>query len=486
MRGQRIRACVQQSFAGQVRRDSVKIVSALIPVGDSTAPTSKPEVDMPNDTRRTHLVLVPGFGGFDALGQLTYYAGVTSSFQRWQSIHDDRQVALHQFENLPTASVRTRALALRDFLDTRTSRGEFAVGDRLALIGHSTGGLDIRQLLVNLDPPTFADAAPDPTGGTRTSDEQILAKVQRLVFLSVPQRGANIADCVRTREWLVHKQIEGLALAVRASHAFEFLSDLERQLLQLNLGSTPQLVVAFRDAVRETIEPSHPRTAKQQYGAALARQAYGELNGWLGNVQADFFAIDDLACIGKPNTLPTPARYDDALRARELAAWAQRGIDTLSFATTSPPPLGQRPSTAVLGPLQDDLRLLKSAGQNDPNTDFVYRLAYAACAVGPFQVIASNGSAIDRQGVAHSFEAWQNDGVVNTASMLWPNAAATRLVVADHGDIIGHYQATGPVRASEQALGRPNHSYDILRSNAGFDDVTFEQTWHDVFDFCAR
>jgi hypothetical protein len=31
---------------------------------------------------RTHVVLVPGFVGFDALGQLENYAGVTDVFQR--------------------------------------------------------------------------------------------------------------------------------------------------------------------------------------------------------------------------------------------------------------------------------------------------------------------------------------------------------------------------------------------------------------------
>ena len=33
---------------------------------------------------RCHIVLVPGFGGFDALGQVEYYAGITRLFQQWK------------------------------------------------------------------------------------------------------------------------------------------------------------------------------------------------------------------------------------------------------------------------------------------------------------------------------------------------------------------------------------------------------------------
>lgn len=59
---------------------------------------------------RTHVVLVPGFGGFDALGRLNYYYGTTPLFARAKK----RGAALHYFENLPTASVCTRWLEHTD------------------------------------------------------------------------------------------------------------------------------------------------------------------------------------------------------------------------------------------------------------------------------------------------------------------------------------------------------------------------------------
>jgi hypothetical protein len=34
--------------------------------------------------RHTHIVLVPGFGAFDALGRVEYYSGITRLFWEWR------------------------------------------------------------------------------------------------------------------------------------------------------------------------------------------------------------------------------------------------------------------------------------------------------------------------------------------------------------------------------------------------------------------
>src|ERR1017187_7234056 len=124
---------------------------------------------------RHHIVLVPGFAGFDALGQLEYYAGVTPQFRDWQA----------------------RAWRLRNYLAKRILRGEIAPGDTLALVGHSTGGLDIRRLICDLaDEPSqhlWFDGVRDPD----VTPREILRMIHHVVFLSVPQWGTNLADWVR-------------------------------------------------------------------------------------------------------------------------------------------------------------------------------------------------------------------------------------------------------------------------------------------------
>lgn len=94
---------------------------------------------------RYHVVLIPGFGGFDALGQLEFYFGITLVFQATNT-----GSVLHYFDNLPTAAVVTRASRLRRYLAKRIVRGEIREGARITLVGHSTGGLDIRQLISDL------------------------------------------------------------------------------------------------------------------------------------------------------------------------------------------------------------------------------------------------------------------------------------------------------------------------------------------------
>ena len=101
--------------------------------------------------QRFHVVLTPGFAGFDALGQLEYYCGITPLFQTGLS---GNQV-LHYFDNFPTAAVVTRATRLRSYLAKRIARGEIASRDEVTLVGHSTGGLDMSS-----------SRAPSPTCAT--------------------------------------------------------------------------------------------------------------------------------------------------------------------------------------------------------------------------------------------------------------------------------------------------------------------------------
>ena len=77
---------------------------------------------------------------------------------------------------------------------------------------------------------------------------------------------------------------------------------------------------------------------------------------------------------------------------------------------------------------------------------------------------------------------WDNDGIVNAASMLWPDGLDTRLVHADHGDIIGHFA----LLPAKDGTERQYHTYDLLGSASQFDQPAFEKVWTDVFAFCVE
>jgi triacylglycerol lipase len=239
---------------------------------------------------RTHVVLVPGFGGFDALGELRYYNGVTERLQAWNTGRDS-QLALHYFDNLPTAGVETRAKRLRRFLAKLVERDIVQGGDRIVLGGHSTGGLDIRKVLRDLD---------------LAGEAELLDRIHKVAFLSVPHRGTNIADWVkrhgRARELLV----EAFRLTVRTemdlpSRLMRLWGAAEPHLPQLPqfvdkitkwlVPGTSQLIAALED-VRCDFQPHDPHDPLEQADARLARS---EVSLWVDDIDHDFFAIDDLA-----------------------------------------------------------------------------------------------------------------------------------------------------------------------------------------------
>jgi hypothetical protein len=139
-------------------------------------------------------------------------------------------------------------------------------------------------------------------------------------------------------------------------------------------------------------------------------------------------------------SMPGLARATDEERAREQSLWRRHGIDVRSYAS-----VGRRPwPTLPAHPsrIQPLARVLTDALKRPPSSDAVYQLGYSACAAGPFAKAMQECRArlFDDPARVRVLESWDNDGVVNTASMLWPNGDDTRLIEADHGDVIGHYE----------------------------------------------
>jgi hypothetical protein len=120
-------------------------------------------------------------------------------------------------------------------------------------------------------------------------------------------------------------------------------------------------------------------------------------------------------------------------------------------------------------------------GALSPGTDIVYRTCYRACAGGPFQKPVLRGklkrslAGAPRQRI----EVWDNDGIVNTLSMLWPKGENV-VVPADHMDIVGQYRAV----PAERGGGRRYRAYDLLKSQSGFGDKMFKEVWEEIFAFC--
>ena len=437
-------------------------------------------------SKRFHIVLIPGFGGFDALGQVEYYAGVTPVFQKWQA--GKPAVVLHYFDNFPTAAVVTRATRLRSYLAKRMARGEIAPGDEVSLVGHSTGGLDIRCLMSELrgsDEGTEPHERSEPfyvDGGAVVRPRDLLACVHRIVFLSVPHWGTNIADWVRTHAVWREAVVAELRAAVAGTQVF-ILDRIEEQIAGGAACLTgAELLLAVQDALSEANEGNGDRNAVR---TAEAHEAASALALYLRHMASDFRVIDDLTSKRPPGGPLSPAHFNDDERMKELALWDRRHVKTLSFAT-----LGSRPFRFPAGRPAPVWELAKLCTYPEvakdielsEGTDIAYRLCYRACAGGPFRQPALNGNVSRRLGRCprRPLELWDNDGIVNTASMLWPRGENV-LVAGDHLDIVGHYRL---VRA-EHGGGRKYQSYDSLKSMPAFTGEMFSEIWTEIFDFCS-
>ena len=427
-------------------------------------------------SRRSHLVLIPGFAGFDALGQLEYYGGLTELFNNLRANNE----VLHYFDNFPTAAVITRARRLREYLAKRMARGEISTGDEVTLIGHSTGGLDIRLLFSDLY-KLKENKKSIEVDGVDVEAKDLIDHIRRVVFLSVPHRGTNIADWAKTH-WLLRKTVvENLRAAVAGSQ----LSPMERieSAIAANTASITgaQIYRAVQDALEEANEDNGEQTP---FRKAEAHEAASELALYLRHMASDFRAIDDLTSrapqinkrAGKPES---PAHF--SVGDRKTEENRLRDISFLSYVT-----LGKRPfrfDSERPAPLWDLAKpwTYPEIGKDDTmssGTDFMYRACYRACAGGPFVAPKEIRDEADSVSPKQTIEVWDNDGIVNTLSMFWP-LGANVLVHADHMDIVGQYRP----EPANRGAGRKYRTYDLLKSDSGFDEEAFHDVWTDIFKF---
>jgi triacylglycerol lipase len=487
---------------------------------------------------RLHVVLVPGFGGFDALGQIEYYPGTSKVAEDWRSRVDPEtrsRVVLHYFDNLPTAGVRTRAHRLKRYLTDRCLWNAFQAGDKIALVGHSTGGLDIRELLLELDrvlttPGYPADWEPDAWLDEQASARRLRAMIKRVVFLSVPQRGTNSADWLRSVRVLRKATIASFKGLVDLADGSLLEKPQARTAALLQLArrglpdwltrsiddALPDLFSAIADVLAEVAE----RGSGDPVRAARARESLANLNLWLDQTHGDFLAIDDLCCeapgggllgrvLWRAATLVSStarsndqdvtslARRSKEERERERKSWRDNEIEVLSFATRGRPPGPDLTDSPHVRSYRGLLKLLGVPGVG--RTDGPYRLVFHACAAGPFMKVRAKkiergepdyqtgATLFDEHGEgarqpASAIASWHNDGIVNTASMLWPCGIDTLLVAADHADIIGHFEQKRP---PHRTAPRKYRAYDIFGSDSGFREDVFVRVWERVFDHCV-
>lgn len=394
------------------------------------------------DVPRTHFVLVPGFGGFDALGSLQYYHGVTEALRGWKGAMYDAPLTLHYFPNVPTAAIETRARLLLDWLLERYKRGilRLSRGDSLHLVGHSTGGMDIRWMMKLLH-----DHAAHAADGAQVEElpaELFIKSISSVQFLSTPHRGSNLAHLF-TR-WSGELQLLAAVLyetcrALRLPGSRFLASSIKR------LGWS----AGWIDALLDTTSLLGSFDSTDGLVRARARASYFDTLKWLNDASDDFGAMADL----------DPGRHaEDPIHAK-IFRTTYGHVRVRSIVTRAEP----HPSA----PDWDLFKICHRWTAHNPGAELG-----PDCSVR--RLDAAGSVALGR---AH------NDGIVNSVSMVWPTPEESVYVDADHADIIGHYGDSDAPHEDVVSPDRNYKRYGLLMSSSGFDRERFLDVWRSVRGF---
>jgi triacylglycerol lipase len=369
--------------------------------------------------KECHIYLVPGFFGFNTLGSFDYFRGVSATLRR-ELLRYGLRARIHECATRPTGFVKYRARELaRQISNTSPADAE------LHLIGHSTGGLDVRQLLT----PHFSDSDSEPR-----IDASIAMRTRSAILVSTPHRGTPMANF-----WL---GIEGRkTLRLLASQAST------RGRLAIYAGAKLLSIAAkLDDVVAEGTLDLLSRNLLRH----IRLDANDKLWVFLREIAADQGSMVLL-------TSDWMDHFNETVKDNPAVFYG-------SIVSASPPPLGRgvfkilrrRPLTLSVG----------------------YALLYNIVVHTPHQPSQTPLDPELKRQVAHALpfrlDEQTNDGIVPTLSQ--PYGAVIDTVVADHLDIVGQFN-----RPEEGKGGS-----DWLPSGSNFGEQTFNRVWQNVAARIAR
>ncbi len=368
---------------------------------------------------RQHVLLVPGFFGFANLGDFAYFGHVRDFFARYlrrRGIAGEVVVV----QTFPTASLRRRAVRVLETIAELVDGHEDGV---VHLVGHSSGGLDVRLL-----------TAPEVQLPTTLDVDRYARRVKTVVMLSSPHRGSPLATALSS---VLGAQILKLISLVT--------------IYTLRTGRVPIAAVFY--LVRLLSLPNLPIAAGTLLNN-IYRDLLSDFSGDRREALEQFMVTvgDDQELLSQV----TPAGMD----LFNATTFDRPGVRYGSVVTCARKP-GVRTSLSVgLSPLRQATHLLFTA----------FHRITAGMPSTPIGLTYSQERALvrayDRLPTLRD-----NDGMVPTLSQAW--GEIIHATWGDHLDAIGHFYLPTHV---------PPH-FDWLNSGQRFTLEEFERIWLDVVRF---
>lgn len=349
---------------------------------------------------------VPGMFGFGRLGAFDYFTHVRAGLEERFRAAGVPVV----FENVPappTSSLRRRTLILAETI-SRTAAGN---DGPLHLVGHSTGGLDVRLLL---SPSIRLGIAPDAL--------RFRGRVCTAVTINTPHYGTPLAAFFAT--------VSGNRLL----YAISLLTVLSLSLGKPSLAIFSRLLASV-GGIDNLFDGDLKVFSRLSASILLyvGDDARKEITHYLGHITEDQGAI--IQIMPEAMDLFNAATEDDS-RVRYA-----------SVASAAPPPLSLRTVRSIRSPYAALTAALYST---------LYELTSQTPKVYPYAEPSALQAQLLRNGIELPVTNTSNDGVVPTLSMLWGDLIWTG--EADHLDVLGHFH-------DDQ---KPKVHTDWVTSGAGF------------------
>ena len=365
---------------------------------------------------RRQVYLVPGFFGYSRLGGLNYFMRVREVLEAALA-RRGIEAEVYECATQPTGSIRNRTTRLMD--EIKGYGGLEA--DEIHLVGHSTGGLDIRLLAT-------------PGVRIRRDDvgKRIADKVRSVITMATPHFGTPLATIFTTvpgRNLL--ELLTSLALSRPGRLGIYFSSKLATAIARFDdrfgLKDTPLDYAVGKLLQYITRNPNDP------------------IWTFLREVSKDQGAIIQL----------TP-----------------EGLDLFNAAVIDRPGIEYR-SIVAAAPPASIKKLVSLMARDRAPTPLLFRLLYALAArehpAYPYPSPAESVMPQVQAALPFELNRETNDGVVPTLSQIYGQPILT--VVGDHLDVVGQFRNAGGDRMA-----------DWLPSGSSFNEETFVRVYDAVAD----
>ena len=365
---------------------------------------------------RHHIALVPGVFGFATLGGFDYFVHVEEALsQRFAEAGVECDFVL--VSSPPTGSMVSRAQVLLEAIERTCGKEDGPIH----LIGHSTGGLDIRL-------------SASPT--TRPGLPRWFDRVQTATTISTPHYGTPLAHDLTTLAGT--RLLYALSLLTFGTLRFGAPPITALSPLIATLGKIDDVLGLDIKILERTTD---------LLLSFLDEQGLDEVSDWFDGIRRDRGGIIQL----------TPESMDIFNAAVEDNPSIRYGC----VVTRMPPPAPLKVASSLLSP---------ASALSAAFFTTLYVGASRPSSVYPSPTPAPEVQDYLAQRLGKPVEPSFNDGLVPTLSMLWGDIVWAG--TADHLDILGHFQ------------GEKDTSHtDWQVSGAGFDKSDFDEAMDAVANF---